>query len=109
MLKTGLEPALILQVLLLVNRLSLMAVIWLFHLLLPPVILMDLQAKRMKRSSESKCLCLCVRKIPNITYTLYNSLQEIFEKRRRRRESHNAVERRRRDNINERIHGNDDI
>ncbi|KAL1936408.1 hypothetical protein VTP01DRAFT_542 [Rhizomucor pusillus] len=31
-------------------------------------------------------------------------LQEIFEKRRRRRESHNAVERRRRDNINERIH-----
>lgn len=34
------------------------------------------------------------------------SLQEMFEKRRRRRESHNAVERRRRDNINERIHGN---
>lgn len=34
-----------------------------------------------------------------------NSLQEIFEKRRRRRESHNAVERRRRDNINERIQG----
>ncbi|KAI9254263.1 helix-loop-helix DNA-binding domain-containing protein [Sporodiniella umbellata] len=31
------------------------------------------------------------------------NLQEIFEKRRRRRESHNAVERRRRDNINERI------
>lgn len=31
------------------------------------------------------------------------SHQEIFEKRRRRRESHNAVERRRRDNINERI------
>jgi hypothetical protein len=30
----------------------------------------------------------------------------MFEKRRRRRESHNAVERRRRDNINERIHGN---
>jgi hypothetical protein len=29
----------------------------------------------------------------------------MFEKRRRRRESHNAVERRRRDNINERIHG----
>ncbi|KAI8365123.1 hypothetical protein BD560DRAFT_455253 [Blakeslea trispora] len=29
---------------------------------------------------------------------------EMFEKRRRRRESHNAVERRRRDNINERIH-----
>lgn len=34
-----------------------------------------------------------------------SSLQEMFEKRRRRRESHNAVERRRRDNINERIHG----
>ncbi|CAO3658479.1 unnamed protein product [Rhizopus stolonifer] len=31
------------------------------------------------------------------------NIQEIFEKRRRRRESHNAVERRRRDNINERI------
>ncbi|KAI9321878.1 hypothetical protein BX666DRAFT_1906529 [Dichotomocladium elegans] len=31
------------------------------------------------------------------------NLQEIFDKRRRRRESHNAVERRRRDNINERI------
>ncbi|KAI7905384.1 helix-loop-helix DNA-binding domain-containing protein [Cokeromyces recurvatus] len=30
--------------------------------------------------------------------------QEMFEKRRRRRESHNAVERRRRDNINERIY-----
>lgn len=29
----------------------------------------------------------------------------MFEKRRRRRESHNAVERRRRDNINERIQG----
>ncbi|CAO3627833.1 unnamed protein product [Mucor fragilis] len=32
------------------------------------------------------------------------NLQDMFEKRRRRRESHNAVERRRRDNINERIH-----
>ncbi|CDS13668.1 hypothetical protein LRAMOSA05842 [Lichtheimia ramosa] len=31
------------------------------------------------------------------------NLQAIMEKRRRRRESHNAVERRRRDNINERI------
>ncbi|KAG1147095.1 hypothetical protein G6F37_006543 [Rhizopus arrhizus] len=31
------------------------------------------------------------------------NLQEIFEKRRRRRESHNAVERRRRENINDRI------
>ncbi|KAI9315902.1 hypothetical protein BX666DRAFT_1952617 [Dichotomocladium elegans] len=31
------------------------------------------------------------------------NLQEAFEKRRRRRESHNAVERRRRENINERI------
>ncbi|KAI8060009.1 hypothetical protein BC940DRAFT_312953 [Gongronella butleri] len=30
-------------------------------------------------------------------------MQEIIEKRRRRRESHNLVERRRRDNINERI------
>lgn len=30
----------------------------------------------------------------------------MFEKRRRRRESHNAVERRRRDNINDRINGN---
>ncbi|KAI8811563.1 helix-loop-helix DNA-binding domain-containing protein, partial [Cladochytrium replicatum] len=29
---------------------------------------------------------------------------DINEKRRRRRESHNAVERRRRDNINEKIH-----
>lgn len=35
------------------------------------------------------------------------SFQEMFEKRRRRRESHNAVERRRRDNINERIYGED--
>ncbi|KAI7873971.1 HLH-domain-containing protein [Lichtheimia hyalospora FSU 10163] len=32
------------------------------------------------------------------------NLQAIMEKRRRRRESHNAVERRRRDNINDRIH-----
>ncbi|KAI9224844.1 hypothetical protein BC828DRAFT_278725 [Blastocladiella britannica] len=31
------------------------------------------------------------------------NMQVIYEKRRRRRESHNAVERRRRDNINERI------
>ncbi|KAI9490926.1 Myc-type, basic helix-loop-helix domain-containing protein, partial [Zychaea mexicana] len=31
------------------------------------------------------------------------SMQQLFEKKRRRRESHNAVERRRRDNINERI------
>ncbi|KAI8145531.1 Myc-type, basic helix-loop-helix domain-containing protein [Fennellomyces sp. T-0311] len=30
-------------------------------------------------------------------------MQQLFEKKRRRRESHNAVERRRRDNINERI------
>jgi hypothetical protein len=30
-------------------------------------------------------------------------MQQIFEKKRRRRESHNAVERRRRDNINDRI------
>lgn len=30
-------------------------------------------------------------------------MQHIFEKKRRRRESHNAVERRRRDNINDRI------
>ena len=36
---------------------------------------------------------------------LLHSLQEMFEKRRRRRESHNAVERRRRDNINEKIQG----
>ncbi|CAO3629883.1 unnamed protein product [Cunninghamella echinulata] len=31
-------------------------------------------------------------------------MQQLFEKKRRRRESHNAVERRRRDNINERIY-----
>ncbi|KAI8369989.1 Myc-type, basic helix-loop-helix domain-containing protein [Blakeslea trispora] len=31
------------------------------------------------------------------------NMQHLFEKKRRRRESHNAVERRRRDNINERI------
>ncbi|KAJ2851024.1 Cell morphogenesis protein PAG1 [Coemansia brasiliensis] len=31
-------------------------------------------------------------------------VQKVMEKRRRRRESHNAVERRRRDNINDRIH-----
>ncbi|KAI7881224.1 Myc-type, basic helix-loop-helix domain-containing protein [Mucor mucedo] len=31
------------------------------------------------------------------------NMQHIFEKKRRRRESHNAVERRRRDNINDRI------
>ena len=30
-------------------------------------------------------------------------MQHLFEKKRRRRESHNAVERRRRDNINDRI------
>ncbi|RUP46713.1 helix-loop-helix DNA-binding domain-containing protein [Jimgerdemannia flammicorona] len=30
-------------------------------------------------------------------------MQQMFEKRKRRRESHNAVERRRRDNINEKI------
>ena len=30
-------------------------------------------------------------------------MQQLFDKKRRRRESHNAVERRRRDNINERI------
>lgn len=30
-------------------------------------------------------------------------MQQIFDKKRKRRESHNAVERRRRDNINERI------
>ena len=41
----------------------------------------------------------------NTKKPVFISLQEIFEKRRRRRESHNAVERRRRDNINERIHG----
>ncbi|KAG1248472.1 hypothetical protein G6F68_013783 [Rhizopus microsporus] len=32
-------------------------------------------------------------------------MQAMFEKKRKRRESHNAVERRRRDNINERIQG----
>ncbi|KAI9248554.1 hypothetical protein BDA99DRAFT_524999 [Phascolomyces articulosus] len=36
-------------------------------------------------------------------YSMQVNLQMIMEKRRRRRESHNAVERRRRDNINERI------
>ncbi|KAI8375912.1 uncharacterized protein BYT42DRAFT_572749 [Radiomyces spectabilis] len=36
-------------------------------------------------------------------YATQANLQLIMEKRRRRRESHNAVERRRRDNINERI------
>jgi hypothetical protein len=41
-----------------------------------------------------------------VSLLIWFSLQEMFEKRRRRRESHNAVERRRRDNINERIHGN---
>lgn len=30
-------------------------------------------------------------------------MQHLFEKKRRRRESHNLVERRRRDNINDRI------
>jgi capsule polysaccharide export protein KpsE/RkpR len=30
-------------------------------------------------------------------------MQQLFDKKKRRRESHNAVERRRRDNINERI------
>ncbi|GAN11356.1 hypothetical protein MAM1_0558c10915 [Mucor ambiguus] len=34
---------------------------------------------------------------------LQRNMQHIFEKKRRRRESHNAVERRRRDNINDRI------
>ncbi|KAI9260013.1 Myc-type, basic helix-loop-helix domain-containing protein [Helicostylum pulchrum] len=32
-----------------------------------------------------------------------SNMQQLFDKKRRRRESHNAVERRRRDNINERI------
>ncbi|KAI8967646.1 helix-loop-helix DNA-binding domain-containing protein [Mycotypha africana] len=36
-------------------------------------------------------------------YSTQANMQAIMEKRRRRRESHNAVERRRRDNINERI------
>ncbi|KAG2186424.1 hypothetical protein INT43_002862 [Umbelopsis isabellina] len=36
-------------------------------------------------------------------YTTQANLQAVMEKRRRRRESHNLVERRRRDNINERI------
>ncbi|ORX61998.1 hypothetical protein DM01DRAFT_1379865 [Hesseltinella vesiculosa] len=36
-------------------------------------------------------------------YAAQTNLQAIMDKRRRRRESHNAVERRRRDNINERI------
>jgi hypothetical protein len=36
-------------------------------------------------------------------YITRNSMQQLFDKKRRRRESHNAVERRRRDNINERI------
>src|ERR1700692_1629069 len=44
----------------------------------------------------------------NVSFTIVisviTSLQGIMEKRRRRRESHNAVERRRRDNINDRIH-----
>lgn len=31
-------------------------------------------------------------------------MQAMFEKKRKRRESHNAVERRRRENINDRIH-----
>ena len=39
-----------------------------------------------------------------IVISVITSLQGIMEKRRRRRESHNAVERRRRDNINDRIH-----
>ncbi|KAG2183484.1 hypothetical protein INT43_006490 [Umbelopsis isabellina] len=37
-------------------------------------------------------------------YATQLNLQGVMEKRRRRRESHNAVERRRRDNINDRIH-----
>ncbi|ORZ03011.1 hypothetical protein BCR43DRAFT_482578 [Syncephalastrum racemosum] len=63
-----------------------------------------------KLNSESKCRFI-IRHLKHLSiiYLLYtytiNSLQEMFEKRRRRRESHNAVERRRRDNINERIQG----
>lgn len=61
---------------------------------------------RMRASRESKLTSsrLCI----GIWYShgTQSSLQDMFEKRRRRRESHNAVERRRRDNINERIHGN---
>ncbi|KAI8991450.1 helix-loop-helix DNA-binding domain-containing protein, partial [Mycotypha africana] len=34
---------------------------------------------------------------------LQRNMQQILDKKRRRRESHNAVERRRRDNINDRI------
>jgi hypothetical protein len=34
----------------------------------------------------------------------FTSMQMILDKKRKRRESHNAVERRRRDNINERIY-----
>ncbi|RCH98199.1 hypothetical protein CU098_010789 [Rhizopus stolonifer] len=40
---------------------------------------------------------------PSEDYSAQANMQAIMEKRRRRRESHNAVERRRRDNINERI------
>jgi Helix-loop-helix DNA-binding domain len=36
-------------------------------------------------------------------------MQHLFEKKRRRRESHNLVERRRRDNINDRIQVKKDI
>lgn len=38
-----------------------------------------------------------------------SSMQHLFEKKRRRRESHNLVERRRRDNINDRIQVKTDI
>lgn len=52
------------------------------------------------------CVCVWIKMLCDQQLGLsFSSLQEMFEKRRRRRESHNAVERRRRDNINERIHG----
>lgn len=52
------------------------------------------------------CACVDIKMLCDQQLDLsFSSLQEMFEKRRRRRESHNAVERRRRDNINERIHG----
>lgn len=61
--------------------------------------------KMKKHNKESKVLggVFIYRMFMYLCITI--SLQEMFEKRRRRRESHNAVERRRRDNINERIHG----
>lgn len=66
-----------------------------------PVLLKTKHSKRSKEQSLPVAI-LRPRAGPN-TIISKRSMQHLFEKKRRRRESHNLVERRRRDNINDRI------